>query len=81
MLDHKNVCGAVCSHGVPIQQLFMSIPANESFIQYAAMLAVAKATDLLPEVEVCWEELGAIMVLVWRCVGRGWGDEWPDDSD
>ncbi|KAL4424287.1 hypothetical protein ABPG75_001588 [Micractinium tetrahymenae] len=48
-LDERNVCGAVCSHGVPVRQLFMSSPAHEHFWQYRAMLALAR--QFLPELE------------------------------
>lgn len=51
VLDEKNVCGAVCSHGVPVKQLFMTCPANENFTQYVAMLAVARLLGVLPEME------------------------------
>jgi len=48
-LDQKNICGAVCSHGVPVKQLFMTSPAHENFTQYAALLAVAY--EHLPELQ------------------------------
>ncbi len=41
-MDHKNVCGAVCAHGVPVKGLFISSSAHENFLQYVAMLSVAR---------------------------------------
>jgi len=48
VVDHKNVCGAVCAHGVPIKRLFLSSTANENFLQYVVILAVAR------QVGCCW---------------------------
>jgi hypothetical protein len=42
VVDHKNVCGAVCAHAVPVKGVFISSPANENFMQYVALLAVAR---------------------------------------
>lgn len=50
VLDERNVCGAVCSHGVPVRSSFMSSSEHENFGQYVAMLAVLRST-LLPEME------------------------------
>ena len=55
-LDERNVCGAVCSHGVPIRQLFMSSPAHENFSQYKAMVALA--LHHVPELEVLLLDIG-----------------------
>lgn len=35
------MCGAVCSHGVPVHQLFLSSPAHENFAMYKALVSVA----------------------------------------
>ena len=51
VLDEKNVCGAVCSHGVPIKELFMTCQANENFSQYDAMLAAALLLGVMPELQ------------------------------
>lgn len=48
VVDHKNISGAVCSHGVPVKQLFVSSPAHENFQQYVAMLYVALMVLRLP---------------------------------
>lgn len=49
MLDEKTVCGAVCPHGVPVEQLFVSSQHPENFVLYVAMLAVALYPSVLPE--------------------------------
>lgn len=33
VIDERNISGAVCSHGVPVEQSFLSSPAHENFAQ------------------------------------------------
>lgn len=42
VVDHKNVCGAVCPHAVPVEGTFISSPAHENFAQYVALLGVVQ---------------------------------------
>ena len=55
MIDHKNICGSVCLHGVPVKGLFLSSDTHEHFSFYVAMLGVAQqmAVDgaTLPRIE------------------------------